>query len=453
MIKSNIILIILDTLRGDRLLQNFRDKDLTPNIRNLLKKAIYFENCIANSPWTFPSHINMFTGLYSTQYNLIKNKHKKIQNLTEILKENGYDTLCFTENPLISEINEFSRGFETLYRSWKAFVPWIDKTDRIAKIIKSLSFLDAFLRKWIKSNYLLRTWGHLKFRIEKLFYFIIKKLFWKIIISKFKNNTLNNLVKFKQILKEKGKGKPLYIYFNIMATHYPFLPTRDILKYFAITFEDFKLVKKFMLDPQKFRRNVNIRAKKISTNKIKIIKALYNASVYFSDLITKEIILLLKNLDLEQNSYIIITSDHGEHLCDKSDHYFWEHHTYLSIYEPLIRVPLIIYNTNYQYNLIKNQVQLKDIFHTILHLTGIPKDKNKHLILENSMIYQINTNLTPTLIFGEYLKPREELYNLLRFNRRIINKELIPRITHKIFFLRSNKYKFITYNDKIFYNL
>ena len=57
-----------------------------------------------------------------------------------------------------------------------------------------------------------------------------------------------------------------------------------------------------------------------------------------------------------EDSYIIITSDHGEHLGGKLDHYLWEHNTYQSIYEPLIKVPLLIYNKKFKKRLVYQNV-------------------------------------------------------------------------------------------------
>lgn len=50
--QPNIFLIILDTLRVDKLLNSYGNKNLTPFINGLLKNSFFFENCIANSPWT-----------------------------------------------------------------------------------------------------------------------------------------------------------------------------------------------------------------------------------------------------------------------------------------------------------------------------------------------------------------------------------------------------------------
>ena len=62
MSPPNIILIVLDTFRADRINSYYKDKNLTPYMVNLLDNSIYFKNCIAVSPWTLPSHISMFTG-------------------------------------------------------------------------------------------------------------------------------------------------------------------------------------------------------------------------------------------------------------------------------------------------------------------------------------------------------------------------------------------------------
>ena len=42
------------------------------------------------------------------------------------------------------------------------------------------------------------------------------------------------------------------------------------------------------------------------------------------------------------------------------------------------------------------------LLNTILHLTGVSLDKN----LKHSILYQIENNITPKYIFGEFLKPK-----------------------------------------------
>ena len=97
--------------------------------------------------------------------------------------------------------------------------------------------------------------------------------------------------------------------------------------------------------------------------------------------------------------------------------------------------------------IINEQVQLKDIFHTILHLTGIKKPRNKYLEIEKSLIYQIDNEKTPKYIFGEYLKSKKN-QALILSNYKTKYLKLLPRMLNHIYFLRSNRYKYIKYNNQ-----
>ena len=234
----------------------------------------------------------------------------------------------------------------------------------------------------------------------------------------------------------------------LVGEYCPYIPIIKVLK-------KFKILKNFFLDIWKYLDRINLGSKHLSEKKIKTIKKLYDSCVYYDDLIVRKLFLFLKNNDLLNNTNIIITSDHGEHLCDKSDHYLWEHTTYQSVYESVIKVPLVIYNSKFNNKIVKNQVQLKDIFHTILHLTGISSTKNKYLSLKNSILFQIKNNTTPKYIFGEYLKSKETIINKINKLRKMVKPSIIPKLINNTFFLRTNTHKYIMYEDKFeeFYDI
>jgi len=67
--RKNIIFIALDTLRGDQIgirLGN-RQSTLTSNIDLFIKDSVYFKNAYAQTSWTLPSFMSLFTGMY--EYN------------------------------------------------------------------------------------------------------------------------------------------------------------------------------------------------------------------------------------------------------------------------------------------------------------------------------------------------------------------------------------------------
>ena len=443
----NIIFIVLDTLRGDSVFSNYKNKKITPFLKELLENSMYFENCIANAPWTLPSHINMFTGLYQTQAALVNNELEKLSNkipiLTEILKEMGYSTFCFTENAFISKTYGLARGFDILKKVWD-WNPWIRLKFNLSYFIKLLERIDSFLNSKIKIKVFLKLWIHLRDRIENILKLIIKIFFFKDIIFKLKNNTINDLEQYKNQIKGHINNKPGYYFFNFLTTHDPYIPLLHSFKMFDVNLKDFKRIRDILINPKKARLDINIKSKLLSEKQVKTIKKLYDACVLSADVIVKKTLSILRELNLLGDSYIIITSDHGEHLGGRLDHYFWEHNTYQSVYEPLVRVPLLIYNKEFKKRIIKEQVQLKDLFHTIINLTGLP---NSYITLKKSIMNQIETNTTPEYIFGEYPNPKKVMHHLIDSHRRTITKSLIPKIFNDLYFVRSNSYKYIKYDN------
>lgn len=434
----------MDALRADRILSIYKGKSLTPFINNFLKESIYFENCIANSTWTLPSHFSMFTGLYEHQnYSLTKNIYqysKKIPILAQILKDFGYFTFCYTENPYLARETGLLRGFDYTFLNWDL----LSQDNRLDKI-------DRYVRAILKLGFWFNFWHKVKIILDK----IIKNLNW---IRWMSNRYVNpreqieiNLQKFLL----KIKKKPFFLFFNIMATHSPYISSKKILKSFGITNKDFEILKNIFLYPLEHFIKTNFNSKRLSDNEIDVLQKFYNSSVFYCDSIVKEIIAKLKNIGLLEDTQIIITSDHGELLGNSDDHYYWTHGVFHGVYEQLIKVPLIIYSANSKNKKIKNQVELKDLFHTILHLTGIPKEKNEYLEINKSLIHQINKNSTPKYVFGEFIKDKKEMLYRVNLHKRNLNENIIPKLLSNIFFLRSEKYKLISYGNKIdeFYDI
>ncbi len=450
MTKPNIVFIILDTLRADKVKFNNSESSLTPFLNSLLPNSIFFENCLSNAPWTLPSHISMFTGLYPTQVKLLSKRVDRVSYktpiLTEILSKIGYFTCCFTENAFISKTFGLTRGFDQIFNVWD-WNPWLRKKYILSSFVRFLNKVDLILKKRLKFKILSKFWTHFKNKFENLVKKIIKWLFLKDIIFKLKNDTLNDLGKFNQFLQNLPVKKPLYLFFNFITVHDPYIPMKESFSKFNITLDDFKNIRGMIINPLKTRLNININSKFLSYKKVKTIKKLYDACVFSSDIVLKKLFSILKKNEVLNNSYIIITSDHGEHLGDKSDHNFWEHNTYQSVYNSLMRVPLLIYHKNWNTRLVKDQVQLKDLFHTILHLTSNKHDSNKYLDVKSSILYQIEHNKTPKYIFGEYLKSKQEMAELINAYKKTANKKIFPKIFNHIYFLSSNKFKYIKYNN------
>lgn len=427
----------MDAFRADKVLAKYENNYITPYINNLLENSIYFKNCIANSTWTLPSHFILFTGLYEHQnYNLTKNIYElsnRIPLISQILKDKGYYTFLYTENPYLTKEAGLFRGFDYSFLNWDLLFKdnILDKIDRYIKAILKQGFWFSF-------------WHKFKTILDK----ISKNLNWKRWIRDRYVNPLDKIDSNLQNILSKSKNKPFFLFFNLMVTHAPYLSSQNILEIFGLSISDFRRIKHLLLFPLENFIKVNLNSRHLSKKEILILNKLYDASVHYCDWIIKQIFRKFKEYGMLDNTYVIITSDHGELLGTPDDHYYWTHGVFHSVNEPLIKVPLIIYNNNFKGKTVEPQVELKDLFHTILHLTGISESNNEYLKIKQSLISQIDTNSTPKYIYGEFLKDKSEMLNRINYHRKQVDDNLIPRLLNNIFFLRSEKYKLISYGNK-----
>lgn len=104
------------------------------------------------------------------------------------------------------------------------------------------------------------------------------------------------------------------------------------------------------------------------------IIALYDADILYTDqILIKPLIVLLKELGIYDNTMIIITSDHGEEFYE---HDGWLHSN--TLYEELLRVPLLIKFPNSEFNgaRINTRCRSIDIMPTILDVVSVKYDPN-----------------------------------------------------------------------------
>lgn len=114
--RRNLILISIDTLRADRLGAYGYDRDTSPTLDALAARGVRFETVIAESSWTLPSHITLFTGLSPALHGVVSPEHKLAESvpvLTEVLRERGFRTFAFTGGIYLAPNFGFDRGFET----------------------------------------------------------------------------------------------------------------------------------------------------------------------------------------------------------------------------------------------------------------------------------------------------------------------------------------------------
>ncbi|WP_411824515.1 sulfatase [Leptospira sp. 'Mane'] len=108
--KSNVILIVLDSARKDFFGSYGFPYPITPNMDQLARESVFFENPFSNGNWTKPSMMSFFHSEYSSNLGLGNSWFttkpyqrkvyygKKRNNITNVLRENGYYTKTVMNN-------------------------------------------------------------------------------------------------------------------------------------------------------------------------------------------------------------------------------------------------------------------------------------------------------------------------------------------------------------------
>lgn len=121
-----VILISLDTLRQDHLGCYGYGRDTSPNIdRFAREEAVVFDAAFAQAPYTLPSHMSIFTGLYPEAHGVfmprvmdepgvirVARLSSRIPTLAEVLAQQGFTTSAFTDGLMVNGRYGFDRGFE-----------------------------------------------------------------------------------------------------------------------------------------------------------------------------------------------------------------------------------------------------------------------------------------------------------------------------------------------------
>jgi arylsulfatase A-like enzyme len=112
----NLILISLDTLRADHLGVYGYGQPVSPNIDRIARDGVTFEQCIAPSAWTTPSHASLMTGLNPTSHGSGNigpaPLHDRLTTLAELIARNGYLTAAYTGGSSVSGAMGFFQGFD-----------------------------------------------------------------------------------------------------------------------------------------------------------------------------------------------------------------------------------------------------------------------------------------------------------------------------------------------------
>jgi arylsulfatase A-like enzyme len=343
--SPNVLLIVLDTVRADRLSLYRYERPTTPNLDRISKRGIRFDLARATAPWTLASHASMFTG--RLPHELVTEWMTPLQEnlpmLAEYLGAHGYATAGFVANVLYCSQNSgLARGF-THYEDY---------------ILEKLAPLRT-------SGLVERTTTAIAkmitvFRIAPLYplWELENRLF---VINQRKDAASINRAFLNWLDDRRQPHRPFFAFLNLLDAHDPYLlppgaPHRFVT--YSPTLDEYRAVYELWKELDKTR---------LPRSCITLARDSYDDCLAYID---EQLGLLLNELQrrgvLDQ-TLIIVTSDHGEGL---GEHDLFDHGE--SLYRTEIHVPLVIVPASglNPPAVVGETVSLRDLPATIVDLVG-----------------------------------------------------------------------------------
>lgn len=366
--RPNILFIILDTQRRDRLSLYGHHVDTSPNLDEFAQGATIFERAISPAQWTIPAHASMFTGLYPSTHQLTQAFHKmngEHPTLAEILQVEDYHTVAFCNNPLLGVLEHgLQRGFDSFYNYAGASPNRPIDTTR-SELRRAMATQFRRLAQKVTNQFATS---------DTLFQMAVNPLvvpFWTRMVN-FKGNSersIDDLIDYWQEHQTGDSEKPLFAFLNLMETHTPYYPPSNHLDHVAPNLRGDKRASKFIAHFNADAGDwLSPDDPPLAQWKREALDGYYDAEIAHQDVFLGRLFRYLKKSGALDNTMVIVAADHGEGHGDHG----YKGHSFV-VFQELVHVPLIIHYPEHfpAAKRVTTNVSTRRLFHTILDIADI----------------------------------------------------------------------------------
>jgi uncharacterized sulfatase len=445
----NLLFIILDTTRRDRLMPYQQTRETTPELAAFAQRGTRFERAVAPAQWTIPAHGSLFSGLYPGQHGLHQASLRIRDDaplLAERLRARGYHTVAFCNNPLVGVINHgLQRGFDAFYnyasaiphRPYDIRKPWLRR---------------EFARRFRPTARKIGNWfaqNDTAFRIS------LNPLFvplWSRYIN-FKGSTadsLQDLVEYWGAHAAGGAAQPLFAFVNLMGAHLPYHPPNDALDRLAPRLRADKRAVDFV---RRFNAHGAAWASPPEPPLLdwqqQALLDFYDAELFAQDVLLGKALETLRARGLLDNTTVVIAADHGE---AHGEHDLFGHG--FDTYQELVHIPFLIAGERFPADYTASApVSARRIYHTLLHLADAAPAAAEEPLAGDARALSLATAIArarngqpdhETLAFSEAYAPTTFIHVLEHHNPGVIERMALRETRRAVY---ADAYKLMTSGD------
>ena len=277
----DIIFILIDTLRADRVGAFGNRRGLTPFLDSLAARGVVFQHTYAQSSWTSPSIASLLTSRFVSQHGVVSPfsvLQKTEDTFPEALRRSGYMTAGFVANDLMYAEFGVAQGYD----HYEAFPT--QPTDAGLPITVPARVLNDAALGWLG----------------------------------------------KRAAKARESRRPYFVYLHYMDVHSPYAPSPEAMEHVlgSPPWPDVKEVNDTFLLSMK---------EPVEPRALRQIEDTYDAQVLTLDRQLAQFFEALESRGLLEHAAIVVTADHGEEF---KEHGLISHGN--TLFNEVTHVPLVV---------------------------------------------------------------------------------------------------------------
>jgi arylsulfatase A-like enzyme len=296
--SPNIVLVVVDALRLDRLTTYGYDRETSPHLDEFAKDGLVFDNAYSQGNRTAYAMPSLFTGLYPSFLGVVAFKDIAVPlpedrtTIADVCRDAGYTTVGLMSNVNLKSEYGMTKGFD---------------------------YAEEF--------------DALRFRLSV--YRLLLKL------GLMEQPSYRGEAPDATILTDRGiewlrriKDRPFFLFMHYMDVHHPYDPPEEYVRMFETDGGDIDPKMLFAKTVALLRRRPPLH---LAPEELTRLENLYDGGIRHVDDEFGRFLDELASMDLDRKTVVIFTADHGDEFLEQGLLY----DNNLAI-ETLIRVPLVI---------------------------------------------------------------------------------------------------------------
>ena len=377
MSTTNILLVVWDACRYDYAVKH------ASFLNELASSNLSFENAIAPSPWSLPSHASMFSGKYPHEHGSNRFGDSVDTPLVSELSDHNYTTYGVSANGFASQRTGFHEEFDE-FRYTGGRDPYIDGMDisgTAQHILRESNgtYREALLEvlrqipqhdRPIKSLTNLAAVGCGE--LTKKFNFLqhIRHPAFAP-TSDYSYKPENNTGVIHSILHSHDSDEPFFLFTNYMDTHRCYKPNPELQEKHigrVLSYDELVRLNEEVAAPWAFESKKT--RGELSDEDVETLRGLYAGEVETADRRLKNIYKTLDEQGMLENTLIVVTADHGENLGETDGMGRQRMGHEASVSDAVLRVPLVVANPKLDTMTVDDEVSLDLLYDLFVSVAG-----------------------------------------------------------------------------------